>query len=163
MNPTGTLPTPGNATGAGSASTETPTKTVASRTPTQLGLGLLVALVVGSIIGSGIFGLPQNMAAGASAGAILIGWTVTGIGAHNLVAGHTELTLPETLPIVGNMSQIPISGIPGKGWQVAPQSRRACCARWARPRDTTATRRWACSSMPNSSTPSVTAAGPVRW
>ena len=39
----------------------------------KLGLGLLVALVVGSILGSGIFGLPQNMAAGAAAGAILIG------------------------------------------------------------------------------------------
>ncbi|WP_411881918.1 arginine-ornithine antiporter [Polaromonas sp. YR568] len=45
-----------------------------------LGLGLLVALVTGSIIGSGIFGLPQNMAAGAGAGAILIGWLVTGVG-----------------------------------------------------------------------------------
>ncbi len=45
-----------------------------------LGLGLLVALVVGSILGSGIFGLPQNMAAGAGAGAIVIGWAVTGFG-----------------------------------------------------------------------------------
>lgn len=48
--------------------------------PGTLGLGLLIALVVGSIIGSGIFGLPQNMAAGAGAGAILIGWTITGVG-----------------------------------------------------------------------------------
>lgn len=32
-----------------------------------LGLGLLVAQAVGSIIGSGIFGLPQNMVAGAGA------------------------------------------------------------------------------------------------
>jgi arginine:ornithine antiporter / lysine permease len=46
----------------------------------KLGLGLLVALVVGSILGSGIFGLPQNMAAGASAGAIVIGWAITGVG-----------------------------------------------------------------------------------
>ena len=46
----------------------------------RLGLGLLIALVVGSIVGSGIFGLPQNMAAGAGAGAILIGWTITGVG-----------------------------------------------------------------------------------
>ena len=46
----------------------------------KLGLGLLVALVVGSILGSGIFGLPQNMASGAAAGAILIGWTITGVG-----------------------------------------------------------------------------------
>ena len=46
----------------------------------KLGLGLLVALVVGSILGSGIFGLPQNMAAGAGAGAIVIGWAITGVG-----------------------------------------------------------------------------------
>jgi arginine:ornithine antiporter / lysine permease len=46
----------------------------------KLSLGLLVALVVGSIIGSGIFGLPQNMAVGAGAGAIVIGWAITGVG-----------------------------------------------------------------------------------
>ena len=57
-----------------------PAATRASAVPGKLGLGLLVALVVGSIIGSGIFGLPQNMAAGAGAGAILIGWTITGVG-----------------------------------------------------------------------------------
>lgn len=31
----------------------------------KLGAGLLAALVVGSMIGSGVFSLPQNMAAGA--------------------------------------------------------------------------------------------------
>ena len=68
------------------ASLATPPLAVSSATtrapavPGKLGLGLLVALVVGSIIGSGIFGLPQNMAAGAGAGAILIGWTITGVG-----------------------------------------------------------------------------------
>ncbi len=51
-----------------------------SKKPGTLGLGLLVALVVGSIVGSGIFGLPQNMASGAGAGAILIGWAITGVG-----------------------------------------------------------------------------------
>lgn len=53
--------------------------------PGELRLSLLVALVVGSIIGSGIFGLPQNMAAGAGAGAILIGWRITGVGMLLLV------------------------------------------------------------------------------
>ena len=48
--------------------------------PKKLGLSLLVALVVGSIIGSGIFGLPQNMAVGAGAGAIVLGWVITGLG-----------------------------------------------------------------------------------
>ena len=46
----------------------------------QLKLGALVALVVGSMIGGGIFSLPQNMAASASAGAILIGWAITALG-----------------------------------------------------------------------------------
>jgi arginine:ornithine antiporter / lysine permease len=59
----------------------------------QLGLGLLVALVVGSIIGSGIFGLPQNMAAGAGAGAIVIGWAITGIGMLMLALTYQMLAL----------------------------------------------------------------------
>ncbi|WP_434633101.1 arginine-ornithine antiporter [Chromobacterium sp. CV08] len=46
----------------------------------RLKLGALTALVVGSMIGGGIFSLPQNMAAGASAGAILIGWAITFVG-----------------------------------------------------------------------------------
>jgi len=45
-----------------------------------LRLGALAALVVGSMIGSGIFSLPQNMASAAGAGAIVIGWFVTGAG-----------------------------------------------------------------------------------
>ncbi|QEL56537.1 arginine-ornithine antiporter [Chromobacterium paludis] len=46
----------------------------------RLKLGALTALVVGSMIGGGIFSLPQNMAAGAGAGAILIGWAITFVG-----------------------------------------------------------------------------------
>jgi arginine:ornithine antiporter / lysine permease len=61
--------------------------------PGTLGLGLLVALVVGSIIGSGIFGLPQNMAAGAGAGAILIGWAITGVGMLMLARTYQMLSL----------------------------------------------------------------------
>jgi arginine:ornithine antiporter/lysine permease len=61
--------------------------------PQRLGLGLLVALVVGSIVGSGIFGLPQNMAAGAGAGAILIGWGITGVGMLLLVRVFQMLSL----------------------------------------------------------------------
>ncbi len=65
-----------------------------AKTPSgTLGLGLLVALVVGSIIGSGIFGLPQNMAAGASAGAILVGWIVTGFGMLMLVRVFQTLAI----------------------------------------------------------------------
>ena len=64
-----------------------------NRKPGTLGLGLLVALVVGSIIGSGIFGLPQNMAAGAGAGAILMGWTITGVGMLMLARVYQMLAL----------------------------------------------------------------------
>lgn len=46
----------------------------------KLKLGALTALVVGSMIGGGIFSIPQNMASGAAAGAILIGWGITAVG-----------------------------------------------------------------------------------
>jgi len=65
----------------------------AVRPPGTLGLSLLVALVVGSTIGSGIFGLPQNMAAGAGAGAIMIGWAITGIGMLMLALVYQMLAL----------------------------------------------------------------------
>jgi len=51
-----------------------------SDSPGKLRLGALVALVVGSMIGGGIFSLPQNMAASADVGAILIGWAITAVG-----------------------------------------------------------------------------------
>lgn len=40
----------------------------------------MTALVVGSLIGSGIFSLPQNMAENAGAGAIMIAWAITFTG-----------------------------------------------------------------------------------
>ncbi|QEY72683.1 arginine-ornithine antiporter [Pseudomonas denitrificans (nom. rej.)] len=52
-----------------------------SSSPNQkLGLAALTALVVGSMIGGGIFSLPQNVAKSASPGAVLIGWAISGIG-----------------------------------------------------------------------------------
>lgn len=50
------------------------------QTTQKLKLGALIALVVGSMIGGGIFSLPQNMAASAGAGAVLIGWLITAVG-----------------------------------------------------------------------------------
>jgi len=50
------------------------------RAPAALALPALVALVVGSMIGSGIFALPSQMAGSAAPGPLLIGWTVTGVG-----------------------------------------------------------------------------------
>jgi hypothetical protein len=48
----------------------------------KLRLGSLTALVIGSMIGSGVFSLPQNMAAGAGPLAIAIGWGITAIPGH---------------------------------------------------------------------------------
>jgi arginine:ornithine antiporter/lysine permease len=53
---------------------------VAAAAQHKLGLGALTAMVIGSMIGSGVFSLPQNMAAGAGPLAILIGWGITGVG-----------------------------------------------------------------------------------
>jgi toluene monooxygenase system protein A len=36
----------------------------------------------------------------------------------NILAGRHDLTLPETLPIICNMSQLPVCAIPGNGWNV---------------------------------------------
>lgn len=52
----------------------------------KLGLCGLAALVFGMMVGSGIFNIPQNMAAGASLGAVLIGWGITAIGMLMLVS-----------------------------------------------------------------------------
>ncbi|MEN2990490.1 arginine-ornithine antiporter [Tistrella sp. BH-R2-4] len=61
--------------------TETaPTPASDGKPSRKLGLVPLIALVVGSMIGGGVFSLPQNMAKGASPGAVIIGWLITGIG-----------------------------------------------------------------------------------
>lgn len=46
----------------------------------KLGVTALAALVVSAMVGGGIFSLPQNMAQGAAAGAVIIAWVITGIG-----------------------------------------------------------------------------------
>lgn len=50
--------------------------------PKGLGVWALAAIVISSMIGGGIYSLPQNMAAGASAGAVLLAWLITGIGVY---------------------------------------------------------------------------------
>jgi len=50
--------------------------------PNGLGVFALAAIVVSSMLGGGIYSLPQNMAAGASAGAVLLAWIITGIGIY---------------------------------------------------------------------------------
>lgn len=65
-----------------------------------LRLGLLTALVIGSMIGSGVFSLPQNMASGAGAAAVLIGWIITGAGM--LMLAFVYQTLSNRKPELNN-------------------------------------------------------------
>ncbi|WP_371349293.1 arginine-ornithine antiporter [Ancylobacter sp. IITR112] len=57
----------------------------------KLRLGALTALVIGSMVGSGVFSLPQNMAVGAGPLAILIGWAITAVGMLALVFVYQSL------------------------------------------------------------------------
>lgn len=57
-----------------------PVNAVKQKSSAGLGLVPLVALVVGSMIGGGVFSLPQNMAKGASPRAVIKGWLIAGIG-----------------------------------------------------------------------------------
>ncbi|MBE6452517.1 MAG: amino acid permease [Alphaproteobacteria bacterium] len=51
-----------------------------SQNTKKLDVMALAAIVISSMIGGGIYSLPQNMAAGASAGAVLLAWLITGFG-----------------------------------------------------------------------------------
>ena len=48
----------------------------------KLGVMGLAAIVISSMIGGGIFSLPQNMAQSASVGAVILAWVITGIGMY---------------------------------------------------------------------------------
>ncbi|WP_165312361.1 basic amino acid/polyamine antiporter [Vibrio ziniensis] len=58
----------------------------------KLGIGALTALVIGSMIGAGVFSLPQNMASVASPLAVMLGWGITGIGMIFLALSFQQLT-----------------------------------------------------------------------
>lgn len=55
-----------------------------NKSESKVGLIGLTGLVIGSIIGSGAFSFPGDMAKGASAGAIILAWCITGIGMFTL-------------------------------------------------------------------------------
>jgi arginine:ornithine antiporter / lysine permease len=80
----------GRDTDTARTSSATPSAATARR---PLRLAALAALVLGSMIGSGIFSLPQNMAAGAGAGAILLGWLITGVGMLALANVYQSLAM----------------------------------------------------------------------
>ncbi len=62
----------------------------------KLGFVGLTAIVFGSMIGSGIFNIPQNMSAEASVGAVMIAWVITAFGILFLVS--TFKTLADRRP-----------------------------------------------------------------
>ena len=53
-----------------------------NQTAEKLGVIGLACIVISSMVGGGVFSLPQNMAAGASAGAVLLSWVITGVGMY---------------------------------------------------------------------------------
>ena len=57
-------------------------ETAENKNSAGLGVMALAAIVVSSMIGGGIYSLPQNMAAGASAGAVFLAWLITGFGVY---------------------------------------------------------------------------------
>ncbi len=61
--------------------------------PGGLGVFALASIVVSSMIGGGIYSLPQNMAAGASAGAVLLAWIITGIGIYFIANTFSILSM----------------------------------------------------------------------
>ncbi|HKM97162.1 MAG TPA: amino acid permease [Buttiauxella sp.] len=58
----------------------------------KLGLAALTALVLSSMLGAGVFSLPQNMASVASPAALLLGWVITGVGILLLALAMVMLT-----------------------------------------------------------------------
>lgn len=72
----------------------------------KLGVVTLAGLVVSAMIGGGVYNLPENMSANASAGAIIIAWVVTGLGMWFIA---------RTFSILSNVRPEVTSGIYGYG------------------------------------------------
>ena len=68
------------------------TESSTANTNGKLGLISLTALVIGSMLGGGVSSLPQNMAKGASPGAVIIGWLITGVGMLALAFVYQSLS-----------------------------------------------------------------------
>ena len=70
-----------------------PSNSAVKSNPNGLGVLALAAIVISSMIGGGIYSLPQNMAAGASAGAVLLAWVITGIGIYFIARTFSILSM----------------------------------------------------------------------
>jgi len=77
---------------------------VADPVEKKLGLWPLTALVIGSMIGGGVFSLPQNMAKGASPAAVIIGWLISGVGILALAFVYQNLSTRKPLLDAGPYS-----------------------------------------------------------
>ncbi len=58
----------------------------------KVGLLGLTAIVLGSMIGGGVFNLPSNMADDAALGAVIIAWIITGFGMYFLAMNFKRLS-----------------------------------------------------------------------
>jgi arginine:ornithine antiporter/lysine permease len=58
----------------------------------KVGLFGLIAIVLGSMIGGGVFNLPSNMAGGAALGPVIIAWIITGFGMYFLANTFKSLS-----------------------------------------------------------------------
>jgi|GEM_PF-2301335 len=75
------------------SSADTPASAAGSYNKNGLGVLALAAIVVSSMLGGGIYSLPQNMAAGASAGAVLLAWLITGFGIYFIARTFSILSM----------------------------------------------------------------------
>ncbi len=73
--------------------TKTLNTSTASAAASKVGVLGLAAIVISSMIGGGIFSLPQNMAQGASVGAVLLAWLITGIGIYFIASSFRILSM----------------------------------------------------------------------
>ena len=69
-------------------------------TSKKVGLIGLIAIVISAMVGGGIYDLPQNMAASASAGSQIIAWGITGIGMW--IIANTFRVLAQARPELKN-------------------------------------------------------------
>jgi len=67
-----------------------------NNTASKLGVLGLACIVISSMVGGGVFSLPQNMAASASAAAVLLAWVITGFGMYFIA--NTFSTLSRVKP-----------------------------------------------------------------
>ena len=66
----------------------------------KMGAFGLAGIVVSSMIGGGIFSLPQNMAQSASVGAVILAWVITGIGMYFIANSFRILSMAKLYKVL---------------------------------------------------------------